>query len=68
MRLATVVGQTHDCYFLNKLSSLCNFVISTWAFSSFNSCLILINDHKNINYSEKNLFCIDIAYFCIAFA
>lgn len=37
MRLATAVGQTHGCYILNKLSSLCYFVISTCFFSSINS-------------------------------
>jgi hypothetical protein len=46
MRLATAVGQTHGCYFLNKLSVLCNFGFSTWFFSSFNSYVYFISATK----------------------
>ena len=53
MRLATAVGQTHGCYFLNKLSFLWYFVISTWFFSSFNPFMFFIPDDKNINYFRK---------------
>jgi len=32
MRLATAVGQTHGCYFVNNLSCICYLVISTCFF------------------------------------
>jgi len=35
MRLTTAVGQTHGCYFLNKLSVLYNFGFSTQAVFKF---------------------------------
>jgi len=49
MRLATAVGQTHGCYFLNKLSFLCTFGFSTCVFSSVNSFLCFITATKIAN-------------------
>ena len=54
MRLATAVGQTHGCYILNKLSSLCYFVISTCVFSSINFLMRITFGGKNIKYFWKN--------------
>jgi hypothetical protein len=55
MRLATAVGQTHGCYFLNKLSFLCNFGLSTWSFSSFNSLVCVLRMTKIEIISEKKV-------------
>ncbi len=65
MRLATAVGQTHGCYFLNKLSFLCNFGFSTWLFSSFNSFVILFPETKIEIISEIK---VRIIYFLHIFA
>ena len=56
MRLATAVGQTHGCYFLNKLSFLCNFVISTWYFSSINSFMSFYRPQKYKLFLKKICF------------
>jgi hypothetical protein len=69
MRLATAVGQTHCCYFLNKLSFLCNFVISTWSFSSINSFVSFFRAQKYKIIPEKKLvlfiYCIFLHRICI---
>jgi hypothetical protein len=46
MRLATVVGQTHGCYLLNKLSPVCDFVISTCFFKYQFVCVMLYRAQK----------------------
>ena len=46
MRLATVVVQTHGCYLLNKLSPVCDFVISTCFFKYQFVCEMLYRAQK----------------------
>lgn len=55
MRLTTAVGQTHGCYLLNKLSSLCTSRFSTCIFSSVNSFLLVISATKIEIFSEKKV-------------
>jgi hypothetical protein len=55
MRLATAVGQTHGCYLLNKLSSLCISRFSTCVVSSVNSFLLFISATKIEIISEKKV-------------
>ncbi len=55
MRLTTTVGQTHGCYLLNKLSSLCTSRSSTCIVSSVNSFLLFISVTKIEIISEKKV-------------
>ena len=55
MRLTTAVGQTHGCYLLNKLSSLCTSRSSTCMVSSVNSFLLFISATKIEIISEKKV-------------
>jgi hypothetical protein len=52
---ATAVGQTHGCYLLNKLSSLCTSRFSTCIFSSVNSFVFFISGTKIEIFSEKKV-------------